>query len=119
MNYKEWFRKYWVFPVAALVAIWYLSSKWKLQNDLRERGKCTVGVVKSELKFTSSQYFNYIEYEVEDSLYILSSKKVAKVGSHIPILYDSVNPSRASRIKNCSEDEIKNIKIDFFVQNLW
>ena len=119
MRLQNWLKKYWVFPLAIIVFTWYIVPKWKLQNDLRKRGKCTIGIVESEIKFTSSQYFNRIEYKVEDSLYVLSTKKVAKVGSHIPIVYDSVKPSRAARIKNCSENEIKNFKIDFFVQNLW
>lgn len=119
MRLQNWLKKYWVFPVAFAYIIWYIDGKLSLQNDLRKRGKCTIGIVESEIKFTSSQYFNRIEYKVEDSLYVLSTKKLAKVGSHIPIVYDSVKPSRAARIKNCSENEIKNFKIDFFVQNLW
>ncbi len=114
MRLQNWLKKYWVFPLAIIVFTWYIVPKWKLQNDLRKRGKCTIGIVKSEIKFTSSQYVCYIEYEVNHKTYGLTSSEPSEIGSFITIIYDSIKPNRASKIAECNEENRKNIKIRFF-----
>lgn len=114
MRLQNWLKKYWVFPVAFAYIIWYIDGKLSLQNDLRKRGKCTIGIVKSESKLTSSLYVCHIEYEVNHKTYVLTSSEPAEIGSFISIIYDSIKPNRASKIAECNEENRKNIKIRFF-----
>lgn len=101
--------------MAIIVLGGYIYSKYRLQSILKNRGKCTSGVVNSELKIGNS-YSASIVYYVNNKKYVLVSARSMMIGSKISIIYDSLDPSKASMIDSCVDRKEK-LKIDFFDDN--
>lgn len=110
-------KKYWIFPVFIMIISSYLLMKYDLLNTLRKRGKCTIGIVESETKFSSSHYRASIRYMVKNKEYTLISPKSRALGSKVNIVYDSMNPNIAAEVDTCNQFNIKGIKIKFFEKN--
>ena len=110
-------RKYWMFPVFIVVVLGYIYIKYDLQRDLRKRGKCTIGVVDSEFKFSSSHYRASIIYVVKNRKYTLIVPKSMMKGSRVNIVYDSLYPNKSAMEDSCIQNEVGDLKIDFFQKN--